>query len=874
MINCLYVPENTTTYSFIYNTALSYDKSDLKTCLILPTERNVRYMANCGFKYIEPYTISSIFEMVIKTDKKIMPAELRPFYLKKAIAKLTKEEITAVFKSDNEEFLSSFIPFIQNVNNIFSFYRELFAEMVDIKSLVKAGKYSDYENQINILNHLWNIYTDLIHKEGFIDKYETYIDIKLNNLFIERYDKYIFLISGFLAKYEMKIIKMISEIKDVTVIFNYAGKRQNQHKEYESYFETDNLIDKNLPVFSKDNMQFYSCSSNISQIDLITKKAFELNIKNNIPFNRMAVIMPDTSCKTYFIQLDYYNLFDISDGRDINAFSFYNLINNALNTLSLINNNLIDIKAVINMISDEVMQKNEDVKSLYIKLNKMLDNNKLYLETDKFFNEPFIKEYLSDFFKSTKTGTISEFINVYKNLLYKFLEFFILEQDIIKTTILHLDKLEITYNNINDILSFDEASYIIMNEVNKLTVDLPKKEIAVTGILESRNTDYDILFIPYMTEELFPPKSPKDLFINTEIRMQLNLPTFIDRENLMKNYLYQLMSNAKLNIISYSDNNSASRRSSFLEELSVKYNIKELKYAPNVISLIQDKIYHYPKDEPLYVEKNDKIITHLKEFKYSASNLNIYNACSFKFYLKYILKIDEKTEPAISLDNQIFGIVIHSVFKNLFDRKISALDKNYLQEFQKEYLNQIQQYDAFKYSSVEQFISSIIYNNLPKIAAAETMHAKEGFVETNREYNINIKFNKFNITGYIDKIETYKQDIFVTDYKYKDMKKIKPVLNNDFKKVEDIQLPIYAMLIKSEMKKMPADLFYFSLKEDFKYISGFDTSFYDDFKEYLKGVLNEIVDINTPFKQTEETKTCDFCQYAAVCGRENGFFSK
>ena len=413
-----------------------------------------------------------------------------------------------------------------------------------------------------------------------------------------------------------------------------------------------------------------------------------------------------------------------------------------------------------------------------------------------------------------------------------------------------------------------------MNEVNKLTVDLPKKEIAVTGILESRNTDYDVLFIPYMTEELFPPKSPKDLFINTEIRMQLNLPTFIDRENLMKNYLYQLMSNAKINIISYSDNNSASRRSSFLEELSVKYNIKELKYAPNVISLIQDKIYHYPKDEPLYVEKNDKIITHLKEFKYSASNLNIYNACSFKFYLKYILKIDEKTEPATSLDNQIFGIVIHSVFKNLFDRNISALDKNYLQEFQKEYLNQIQQYDAFKYSSVEQFISSIIYNNLPKIAAAETMHAKEGFVETNREYNINIKFNKFNITGYIDKIETYKQDIFVTDYKYKDMKKIKPVLNNDFKKVEDIQLPIYAMLIKSEMKKMPADLFYFSLKEDFKYISGFDTSFYDDFKEYLKGVLNEIVDINTPFKQTEETKTCDFCQYAAVCGRENGFFSK
>ena len=36
----------------------------------------------------------------------------------------------------------------------------------------------------------------------------------------------------------------------------------------------------------------------------------------------------------------------------------------------------------------------------------MLNNNKLYLETDEFFNEPFIKEYLSDFFKSKKTRII------------------------------------------------------------------------------------------------------------------------------------------------------------------------------------------------------------------------------------------------------------------------------------------------------------------------------------------------------------------------------------------------------------------------------------------------------------------------------------
>lgn len=83
MISCLNIPEKTTPYSFIYNLSLDYDKEEYKTCLILPTERNLRYMANCNFKYVEPYAVSNFFEILINTDKKIMPVELRPFYLKK-----------------------------------------------------------------------------------------------------------------------------------------------------------------------------------------------------------------------------------------------------------------------------------------------------------------------------------------------------------------------------------------------------------------------------------------------------------------------------------------------------------------------------------------------------------------------------------------------------------------------------------------------------------------------------------------------------------------------------------------------------------------------------------------------------------------------
>ena len=49
------------------------------------------------------------------------------------------------------------------------------------------------------------------------------------------------------------MLKKISENKNVTAVFNYAGPKQSQHKEYEAFFETKTLNDKNMPLFSNNN---------------------------------------------------------------------------------------------------------------------------------------------------------------------------------------------------------------------------------------------------------------------------------------------------------------------------------------------------------------------------------------------------------------------------------------------------------------------------------------------------------------------------------------------------------------------------------------------------------------------------------------------
>ena len=419
MISCQYIPENKTALEFITEKAREVDLYENKVCLIVPTERNLRYLAGCGFRYVDIFSLSNFYNAAIEYEKILLPKELRPYYLLKAVQKLSKDEVYTVFKSNNEEFITSFLSFAKNSKNIFAFYRELFSENVSVDELSKAALYSDYEAQITILNKLWYIYVELIHNDNYMDKWESFSSFQLNDLFIESYNEYIFLINGFLTKYELSFIKKISQKQNVLVVFNYAGNLHTQHKEYEKFFETSALKDKEMPVFSNSNTQIYECESNLSQIELITKKAFEINQKHNIPFNKMAVVMPDTSCKPYFIMLDVYKLFDVSAGDDMANTRTYALIENLLNIYEeILSTNMVNIKSIINLLSDSFLLMIDEINMLKNKLNEMLEENKLYMIKDDLLELPFIKNYFYEFLNASEKATINYAINIYRLLIF------------------------------------------------------------------------------------------------------------------------------------------------------------------------------------------------------------------------------------------------------------------------------------------------------------------------------------------------------------------------------------------------------------------------------------------------------------------------
>ena len=180
----------------------------------------------------------------------------------------------------------------------------------------------------------------------------------------------------------------------------------------------------------------------------------------------MAVIMPDTSCKTYFIKLDYYNIFDVSAGRDISSCSFISFINSLIELYSSFKSGLIEVSSLIHIFSNDMLQKDNEMQQFIKNLYKMLENNKLYMQKDDFLNEKVINEYLASFLNTSNNITVLECINTYKKLLNNIIPLFLLEKDIITETLLLLDRLAVIYKNINDLLLFEETAYIIMNEIN------------------------------------------------------------------------------------------------------------------------------------------------------------------------------------------------------------------------------------------------------------------------------------------------------------------------------------------------------------------------------------------------------------------------
>lgn len=859
MINASRIPQEAEPLRFLSDMLREYDGS--RICAVVPTSRNLRFLANEGFKTVELFTAKDFTSYANMPSGPRIPKQLRPFYLRKAAAEIAKKDRLTIFKNESGIFMESFDAFSRASAGIFSFYRELSSEMIDTERLSKAGKYTDYEEQIKALERLWTTYLELIAKDGMTDEWEDFKNPRFRQDFINRYDEFFFLVGGYLTKYELKQLEQVGGFKKVTLVFNYAGAKYSLHEQYEKYLNIE-LDDRPLKHFAPSACLPVGASGMAGQMELITKEAFRLE-QSGIPFKKMAVLIPDEHVKTYFLRLDPYNLFDVTAGENIDVYPPYSSTKMLMELISEIKkskNSSAKIASVLSLFASPCVKETDNEGNVYKELQKLLNNGKLYLSISEIKKIDFFKDFATDALEAPKYLTTSKATSLFKKIFKKLA---VKYDNGAESIISRLDGLEEIYSTIKDEVSFDENLKIIIGEISDITIDTPKGKIPVMGILESRNLAFDVLFIPAMNEDIFPPSSRKDLFLNTEIRKELGLPTFLDRENLMKNYLFQIMEKAKICIISYDADAGARRRSRFVEELAVRNSLSAKFFMPKTLSILSGNKRFFPTNSNIIVEKNEQIIEKMKKLVFSATAFNDYLTCPLRFYFKYADNTYPRPEPEEKITPKHIGSALHKTLETLYRNKISPSSEIYLSEFRKIYEKELSTFDAYNSNSVERFRAKQAEQGADLIAKAENEREKQGYKTVNREKKLESVFMEYKIKGVIDRVDEKDGEYDVIDYKFKDINELSEKYKVETQK--DLQMPFYALLLETSQKITPRGLFYFDLKSKYRFISAFDMANYGAFKEFAELKFTEIFSHDKPFIGSNKNEDCRYCDYAAVC---------
>ena len=360
----------------------------------------------------------------------------------------------------------------------------------------------------------------------------------------------------------------------------------------------------------------------------------------------------------------------------------------------------------------------------------------------------------------------------------------------------------------------EEYKEILIDKLKNTYLPIDKKQDAINikNIYNETFLDDEHVFVLGFNQDNLP-KMEKDIaYINDKIKEEVSLykTSYLNKRN--KEALIYVLSNIKNLYLSYklSSPFSTFYKSSLITDLKLEIknpDIDELnksnKY--NRIRLAEKlDLYHLygEKDElltKLYTHyqipyntysnlytgiNNDTYLTHIPyPLKLSYTSLNSYNECAFKYYIKYILKLDKYEDT--------FAAFIGSLYHQLL-QVYQTTNFNFEEEYHK-YLEkrELSLKEKLLLIRIKQDIQNLI-----KVLNQQQLIT--GYDETLYEKKIDIDLNKkvsVIFTGTIDKIMYYKkiEDTYfsIIDYKtgYIDTH-IEPMKHG-----LHMQLPMYLYLI-------------------------------------------------------------------------------
>ncbi len=441
----------------------------------------------------------------------------------------------------------------------------------------------------------------------------------------------------------------------------------------------------------------------------------------------------------------------------------------------------------------------------------------------------------------------------------------------------------------------------------------PLEGLQIMGILETRNLDFKNVIILSMSDSNFPGTKVSDSsFVPYNLRYAYALPTSEHHEGVYAYYFYRLIQRAERVWLVYSsqaDDKGSGEPSRYIRQLVYESSlpISSVKVGVDV---------NIESSNDIVIEKCDKVIEKLSQYTFGKQSLSptavsTFVRCPLKFYFNYIANMRVKEEVEEGVDDRVFGNIFHKAAELLYTDVIgiaspasellqitdARIEEAAYKAICKEYFGGRSVEQSMMQGEIDIIRRIVVRYLKDNLIAYDIAH--DGFTVSELEsvfrhdFDIESNGRKLTVTleGRADRIDSLEDGTLrIIDYKTGSSHLLFSSFDRLFngtdaeRQSNTINTLIYSMIqYHSTGKDVQPALFYLRDMYSDKYspllrqgqglgkksipLERYSTVA-EEFESQIFNTLSNLFDLSKPFTQTEDRKTCQYCDYRAICSKK------
>ena len=436
----------------------------------------------------------------------------------------------------------------------------------------------------------------------------------------------------------------------------------------------------------------------------------------------------------------------------------------------------------------------------------------------------------------------------------------------------------------------------VLHSIYKQVIDLaevsfegePLSGLQIMGVLESRVLDFDNVIITSMNEGKFPAGKSQNSFIPYDVKRELGLPTYKEKDAIYSYHFYHLLLRAKNIYLLYnteSEGLDAGERSRFLTQLEIEKRPAHTLSSVIYNAELPDKAY-----EPMEVAKTALVMERLKEIAtvsgFSPSALTGYMRNPMQFYYQRILRIRETEEVEENIALNTLGTIIHGALEELYkpvlnrfltEQDIVAMEALANDEVMRQFIAVYKEGEIKRGRNLLAFevakrnVNNFLKQEKAALARGEAIKVLALETKYSRILEHGLLPYPVLISGNIDRVEERNGKLRITDYKTGKVEKTNVTLKDwdgltlDVKNDKIIQLLCYAFMYEPLAKGLEMEAGIISFKNmkagfmGFSFKDAWDKSapaqdiiaidLLESFKTQLATLVAQLLDAHVSFKE-------------------------